>query len=474
MNLENNIAAAPSSGSRWTWANIGGIAFFLIVVSLTVFRVQSFLHIPGQPNATDQIGFARFHNEIYFPTRALITGENPLDAQSLAAFHPDTEFSSAGKLPPMLPSTLLLYSAVGFLQLKYAAAAFAGLSVFLTTILSALLLRKSTLEKPGLAAVLLGGGLMLLCLPGTEVFFTYPNTCICAIGVALAIEYGHRKTWLSSLGLLLAFVQPAIGIPVAVLMLLRGNFVAVVGGLIAIAAASFAVVGYIHSNGGPPVLDAVYWQAFDLKNYLSVGQFETRGQSIPPVDLLQAISIWWGQYVSIDLSIILPSALLVLGGVAILAERTESQRIGVISRSGILISLMAILVFAQPAEMLMLLWIPVIGLSVDGMRSKQMFSTGMRFLLGLLLLLPLFNYFATPFLMERLKIGPSYFSHPDHEAFFSIRTILGDWNIADAAMVEWKLITTVNTLLIAVATLLIILRMLFSGLFRSRDEELSS
>ena len=474
MNLENNIGAAPSSGSRWTWSNIGGIAFFLIVVSLTVFRVQSFLHIPGQANASDQIGFARFHNEIYFPTRALITGENPLDEQSLAAFHPDTEFNSVGKLPNILPSTLLLYSTIGFLQLKYAAAAFAGLSILLTVILSALLLRKSTLEKPGLAAVLLGGGLMLLCLPGTEVFFTYPNTCICAIGVALAIEYGHRKTWLSSFGLLLAFVQPAIGIPVTLLMILRGNLVAVLGGLIAIASASFAVVGFIHSNGGPPVLDAVYWQAFDLNNYLAIGQFETRGKTIPPVDLLQAISMWWGHFVSFDLSTILPGALLVLGGFAMIAERTASQRVGVISRSGMLISLMAILVFAQPAEALMLLWIPVIGLSVDGMRSKQMFSTGMRFLLGLLLLLPLFNYFATPFLIERLKIGPSNFSHPDHEAFFSIRTILSDWNIADAPIVEWKLITTVNTLLIATATLIIILRMLFSGLIQSRDEELLS
>ena len=310
---------------------------------------------------------------------------------------------------------------------------------------------------------------MLLCLPGTEVFFTYPNTCLCVIGVALAIEYGHRKTWLSSLGLLLAFVQPAIGIPVALLMILRGNLVAFLGGSVLIAAASFVVVGYIHSNGGPVVVDPIYWQAFDLKNYLAVGQFSSRGESIPPVDLLQAIKMWWGKYISMDLSTVLPGVLLLLSAAAILAERTTSQRIGVISRSGMLISLMAILVFAQPAEMLMLLWIPVIGLVVDGVRSEQAFSAGMRFLLGLLLLLPLFNYFATPFLMERLKIGPINLNHPDAEAFFSIRTILADWNIADAATVEWKLVATVNTLLIAVAALIIILRMLFSGLIRSRD-----
>ena len=167
MNLENNIGAAPSSGLRWTWSNIGGIAFFLMVVSLTVFRVQSFLHIPGQPNAADQAGFARFHDEIYFPVRALITGENPLDAQSLADFHPDTEFNSDTKLPNTLPSTLLLYSAFGFLQLKYAEAAFAGLSILLTVILSALLLRKCALEKAGVGGST-GWGRINVALPARD------------------------------------------------------------------------------------------------------------------------------------------------------------------------------------------------------------------------------------------------------------------------------------------------------------------
>ena len=104
------------------------------------------------------------------------------------------------------------------------------------------------------------------------------------------------------------------------------------------------------------------------------------------------------------------------------------------------------------------------------MRSEKSFSVGMRFLLGLLLVLPLFNYFATPFLMERLKIGPQWLGDPNSDQLFSLRTALADWNVPNPAGVEWNLVSTVNICLIALAAVLIMLRMFTSVFFADRHD----
>ena len=136
-----------------------------------------------------------------------------------------------------------------------------------------------------------------------------------------------------------------------------------------------------------------------------------------------------------------------------------------------LIALLAIVVFSKSIDAMMLLWIPAVGVVVDGVRSEKSFSVGMRFLLGLLLVLPLFNYFATPFLMERLKIGPQWLGDPNSEQLYSLRTALADWNIPNPAGVEWNLVSTFNICLIALAAILIMLRMFTSAFFADRSEE---
>ncbi len=465
MNLESNPPIR-----KFSWKNFLALVFFLIVVCLVVFRVYLFKHVPGENNPRANIGLLRFHNEVYYPVRAFITGENPFVPDQLAAFHPDTEHGTAAPLPVTLPSTLLIYCLFGFFQLRYAEAIFMGLSVLLTVVLSALLLKKCTEESPSMEGVFFCSTLMLISLPGTETFFTCPATMMCVLGVAWALAYSQKKVWLSSIGVMLAMIQPAIGIPVLILMLLRGNITAIAGGLALLAITNGLAIGYIINNGGPPLTDQSYWQAFDYSRYVTACPPMGANQSPIGLDLIAAIRTWTGNRLTLDLSKLLPAVVLVLSGLAIWSERAESQRTGVISRSGMLIALVAIIVFSESIDAMMLLWIPVVGVVVDGVRSEKSFSVGIRFFLGLLLVLPLFNYFATPLLMERLKIGPQWFGDPNSDQLFSLRTALADWNVPNPAGVEWDLVSTLNICLIALAALLIMLRMFVSAFFADRHE----
>ena len=465
MNLERHTPTR-----KFSWTNFLALVFFLIVVCLVVFRIYLLKHIPGESNPRANIGLLRFHNEVYYPVRAFITGENPFVPEQLAAFHPDTEHGTAAPLPAMLPSTLLIYCAFGFFQLRYAEAIFIGLSVLLTVVLSALLIKKCNETSAGIGGAFFCSALMLISLPGTETFFTCPATMMSVLGVAWALAYSQRKIWLSSIGLTLAMIQPVIGIPVAILMLLRGNVTAIAGGLALLAITNGLAIGYIINNGGPALTDLSYWQAFDYSGYVAGLPALGADQSPLGLDLLAGIKTWAGNHLTLDLSTILPAGALVLGGLAIWSERNAGQRTGIISRSGMLIALLAMVVFSKSIDAMMLLWIPAVGVVVDGVRSEKSFSVGMRFLLGLLLVLPLFNYFATPFLMERLKIGPQWLGDPNSDQLYSLRNALADWNIPNPAGVEWNLVSTFNICLIALAAILIMLRMFTSVFFADRHD----
>jgi hypothetical protein len=265
-------------------------------------------------------------------------------------------------------------------------------------------------------------------------------------------------------------IQPAIGIPLALLMLLRGNVVAIAGALALLAITNGIAVGYIIHNGGPALTDLSYWQVFDYRNYVTAQPTLGNSQSPIGLDLLAGIKTWAGNYLSLDLSTILPASVLVLSGLALWSERNADQRAGIISRSGMLIALVTIAVFSKSIDAMMLLWIPAVGVVVDGVRSEKSFSVGMRFLLGLLLVLPLFNYFATSFLMERLKIGPRWLGDPSSDQLFSLRTAFADWNVPNPAGVEWNVVSTFNICLIALAALLIMLRMFTSAFFNDRQQ----
>ena len=104
------------------WSNVFGVALFAIVCALAVYATYSSKNVPGsnEPlSKTGQTGLKAFHNQVYFPVRALVTGENPY-SPAYIQFHPDSKLGKQIAMDPVPPSTLLILSPLAFLQLHAA------------------------------------------------------------------------------------------------------------------------------------------------------------------------------------------------------------------------------------------------------------------------------------------------------------------------------------------------------------------
>lgn len=440
-------------------------------------------HVPGgdaPKKGLQQVGLQNFHNQVYFPVRALVTGENPYSADYVD-YHPDSELGNLVAVDPVPPSTLMILSPLAFFQLHVAEIVFILISVLLTILVASMLLRAATDYPPNLGGTLLTAALMIACLPGVNAFVTYPTIMLTLLGVVLAIDNGGRNDITSGIGIVLAFCQPVTGLAMLILLLLRRNFSAVAFGVLLFVALNLIAIGWIANNAGG-VSQVVEDARSVYSNFYSPIVQENVLTSTDRVDAWSAVTRLFPQDASVaaapNLNLIITAGILLLAFVALVAERDATQRSGVISRSGMLIAMVTILYFHQTTNALYLLWIPVMGLLIDGWRSERAFSLPMRFILGLLVVLPLFNYFVTPFAMDRLGIsanGISSNSGVDEAAGpMSLRSLLESWEFANPDLAQWQFVVTINTVLIALAVLIVATRMIFSGLIDRKIIELQN
>jgi len=467
--LSNHVRRSPLQ-----WSNVFGVALFAIVCSLAVFGTYNFKHVPGGDTSlkdTGTIGLKAFHNQVYFPVRALVTGENPYSPEYLQ-YHPDSALGKRIAMDPVPPSTLLILSPLAFLQLHAAEVVYILICVLLSIFCANLLLRAATHRPPTIGGILLTAGLMMMCLPGVEAFVAYPTIMLTLFGVLLAIEHSGRQDLLSGLGIVLAFCQPVIGVAILILITFRRHFGALAFGILMLLLMNIVTIAWIGNNTEGGVSQAIedarnlYPSLYEPVVSENVQISSDRVDAHSVVARLFSTEPWVAQQTNLHCYI--ATGLLLLALIAMLAERDHTQMEGLISRSGMLIATVTILFFYQTTEALYLLWIPVIGLLVDGWRAERAFSLPMRFILGLLVVLPLFNYFVTPFAMDRLGISISGISaggaSAEEAALFSLRALFETWEVANPDLAQWQTVVTINSILVAVAVLLIAGRMIFSSL----------
>ena len=454
------------------WSNVFGIALFAIVCALAVFGTYSQKNVPGA-NAPltklSQTGLKSFHNQIYFPVRALVTGENPYSREYIQ-FHPDSALGTHIAMDPVPPSTLLILSPLAFLQLHAAEIVYILVCVLLSIFCANLLLSAANDRPPSIGGVMLTAALMMACLPGMEAFVAYPTIMLTLFGVLLAIEYSGEQDLLSGIGILLAFCQPVIGVAILILIGFRRHFGALALGILLLLILNVIAIAWIGNNTQGGVAQAIDdAQALYPSLYKPVVT-ENLQTSTDRVDAHSVVARLASSDSQIaqqsNLHCYIATGLLLLAVIALLAEQDHTQMRGLVSRSGMLIATVTILFFYQKTPALYLLWIPVIGLLIDGWRAERAFSLPMRFILGLLVVLPLFNYFVTPFAMDRLGIAAGGTSSsglaPEDLAPFSLRSLFESWEFSNADLAQWQTVVTINSILIAIAALMIATRMIFS------------
>ena len=389
-------------------------------------------HYPGEFSNVEteqKEGFRDFQNAIYFPVRAFLTGVNPYSADYVD-YHPDGR-----GFPLFAPTSLVIHAPFGFLQLRVAEAVYVGVNIALLLLVCVLIFRYSE-SFWSIGGLTFLAFLMIFCRPGLLNFYGMQLTILHIFGCLLALQYADERPMISGFGLFLASCKPTYCVPLAILMLFRGDLRAVVWGTLVSVIVSCCAVGWIASNcGGWEVfIEQLSAQYFSSEQHPDVPLVAT---SWTRIDLYSVIPRWTDVPSEWHLNWFVPIATIVFGALCVLLERNPLQRRGAMSRTGIFAMLIVLISVYHQAYDAMLLWVVIAAIALNAPKIETAFSSTFQMLLAILLLIPMYNFFGTRMLIDRMDLQPED--------------------------LKWKIVVTVNAVAIAVAALLVGLRMLGSS-----------
>jgi hypothetical protein len=194
---------------------------FVAALGLALVRVTSLSWLGGLRLGAADWALVDFRGNVYYPVRAFIEGANPYDRIPYLARYP----GAPEGFPPFFPSTLLIHLPFGFMPLTVAQLCFAGLTVVLVVVLARLALRAN--EESGWTATMAVAALIVLSRPGQWSLLLGQVALEATVASWIALRYATRSPWVSGLALGLATFKPTFGLPLAVLMLARGDLKAV-------------------------------------------------------------------------------------------------------------------------------------------------------------------------------------------------------------------------------------------------------
>lgn len=396
-----NYNANTRRQSQFSWSALIGTLLLTIALGATIYRAVTLRSVPGEivdSRFDKNQGFSDFHNAVYYPVRALVTGTNPYSSEYVK-FHPD----DLG-YPLFGPTALLIHLPLGFLQVEIADVAYFILNVFLLLTVAALTFRYSG-RKCSWGAIAAIAALMILCRPGAVNFYGLQMTLLLVLGSLLALEHSEESPLLSGVGLMLTFCKPTFTIPLMVLMLFRGNIRAVVAGVVLCGISSGVVVLYILTfcGGLEAFIEQVRQQYFNGALHPDVPHVSTSWARVDTYSIFPR----WGVNDQWNLNVLVPVATMAFGGLAILFECVRGQKEGAVSRSGLLIILIMLAsLYHQPYDCL-ILWVPIVAIVIGADKLEFGFSTVTKWLLLTCMLLPMYNIFGTKLFLEYFDISPN-------------------------------------------------------------------
>lgn len=447
------------NSNQFRWAYILGPLLFLFAIGAVTWRAEVNHSLPGEivdSRYDSAQGYRDFHNAIYLPGRAFVSGVNPYSKEFLD-YHPD----GLG-FPLFAPSSLLVHAPLAFLNLRVAELVYLGINICLLIYICWFCVRQST--YPYSVGIVLGlAGLMIITRPGILNFLGMQMSLLLIVGTLLSLEYSESNPVLSGFGLLLACCKPTYAIPLTVMLIARRNISAAAAGILLCAVANCTAVGLIASqNGGvEQFVDKV------TANYAAVS---TDPLEVPEVqtswarlDVYSVVARWYDVSSVEKLNFIIPGCVLLFGALVVLIERRHDHRVGINSRTGLMsILVMLACLYHQPYDALVL-WIPLAALFLGSTKFDYDFGSVTKFLLMFLLLIPMFNFLSTRFVLGKLKIErPDYLAMPDApNAEQVLAQLANGW--------PWKLTVTVNGIAIALAIVVVTCSILSGRFSQSAD-----
>jgi len=203
-----------------------GLAVFASALIIAVLRVTSLSDLFGlrlsMPWAMND-----FRNAVYCPAAIFLEGGNPYDRAEFLRFCPMRD-----AFPLYAPATLLLHAPFGLLSFGTAAVLYFCLTIVLSVAVVFVALRLAGAESP-VGKLLLGAGLLLLSRPGQWNLLLGQPALELVLATYAALAWSRRAPMLGGFALAVAAYKPTFGIPLGVLMLVRGDRRAVRVGVLA-------------------------------------------------------------------------------------------------------------------------------------------------------------------------------------------------------------------------------------------------
>ena len=368
------------------------IAAFATAAAAVTAHTFLRLNVPGSPGAYGQNGMQDFRDAVYFPVVALAEGRNPYDPAVFSGHYP-----VASAFPLYSPSLLTLHYPLAYLPIREAEVLYYALNLALVPLLVWLARRGAGLATSRLQ--LFGwSAAALLSRPVNHDLFLGQPTLYIAIGAYLALVLAKRRPLAAGVALALTGMKPTYALPLAVLMLCRGEVRAVAVAFAITVAASLPPLAMIVRRVGLGGFAASL-----RENYLvfSDNSMVDPASSIYRVDIAVPAAHLLGGWFNAVTSLLATAAVLVLAALAVRRlERGDAPR----PISDALVCLATLLCTYHLTYDALLLYLPIAVVSASLARSAGRERIALVVLL-VLLEIPMLNYLAAETPLARLGLA---------------------------------------------------------------------
>lgn len=224
---------------RWLRTLVAVLAFAGVAAWLTHSTWENIT-----PSRQD-VGFQTdFRDAVYYPVVAFTDGANPYDPVRYYRSYPVGQ-----EFPLYSPVHLVAHLPLAALSLDDARAVYFGLNLVLVLVLAGVALRLAGYDV-GLDGVLALGALLLLSAPGRVDLRNGEPTLLIVLACYLALASRAAQSGRAALGVAFALAKPTFGIPLALVLVARRRFRAVLVGVGAAVAISLVASFELASAAG--------------------------------------------------------------------------------------------------------------------------------------------------------------------------------------------------------------------------------
>lgn len=389
-------------------------SFVFVLVFIALFGGHTYRTVTryNTPGVTDfqNRGYVDFHNAIYFPGKYFLEGGNPYSL-NYTHQHPDR------RSYPLFPThSLLLHLPFSQSSLELSRA-FYFITQAIVLLAFLIWIAWDIGYAPSVRTTAILGSLMMLTVPFYQNFYLGQLTLQVAFGTALALRYAKDRPLVAAIGLAISAIKPQVGVIIAVLMLCRRDFKAVLGGAALSTVLSLIGLLVIWSNVGWAVFwDDLFNKYFSLQTHPELG---TAIENYRRIDLYPIFERWMGHELPSAVKLISTGFLLFVGSVtAMRVNPARSQQEKWLSNLVIILTAL-LAVYHSNYDALLVFWPLAVALSGSRSavcreesveeQSSSLIREDWRFLaLCVLLIGALLNVFTLSKFLERIdeEFGP--------------------------------------------------------------------